>query len=86
MLRNTSKRFKNIKSKLVKSADKFGIKAKNTALNKLMSKCPVYFKTNSTTDVKIERTKNDFKIKFFMALYFFNYYIINICFRVPEAK
>jgi len=79
MLRNTSKRFKNIKSKLVTSADKFGIKAKNTALNKLIFICPVNFKINNVTDVKIEITKNEVKIIFFMAFIFFNYYVINIC-------
>ena len=50
-----------------------------------MSKCPVNFIINSTIDVKIEIAKNDFKIKFFMALCFFNYYIVNICFRALEA-
>ncbi len=85
VLINASKRLNSIPIILGINADKFGINANDIALNKLMSKCPVYFKTNSTTDVKIERTKNDFKIKFFMALYFFNYYIVNICLRVLEA-
>ena len=69
-LTNASKRLNNIIAMFGINAAKFGINANDIALNKLMSKCPVNFKTNSTTDVKIERTKNDFKIKFFMALYF----------------
>jgi hypothetical protein len=48
----------------------FGINANDTAVNKLISKCPVYFITNNTIDVKIEIIKNNVKINFFMALYF----------------
>lgn len=70
VLINASKRLNNIIVMFGINAAKFGINANDIALNKLMSKCPVNFKTNNTTDVKIERTKNDFKIKFFMALYF----------------
>jgi hypothetical protein len=51
------------------NADKFGISANDIAFKKLMSKCPVYFKTNSTTDIKIESVKNDVKITFFTALF-----------------
>lgn len=51
------------------NADKFGISANDIAFKKLMSKCPVYFKTNSTTDIKIESVKNDVKIIFFTALF-----------------
>ena len=69
-LTNASKRLNNIIAMFGINAAKFGINANDTASNKLMSKCPVNFKTNSTTDVKIEIAKNDFKIKFFMALYF----------------
>jgi len=69
-LTNASKRLNNIIVMFGINAAKFGINANDIALNKLMSKCPVNFKTNNTTDVKIEIAKNDFKIKFFMALYF----------------
>ena len=84
VLTNASKRLNNIIAAFKISADALGIKANDAALNKLMSKCPTYFKINSTTDVKIEIVKNDFKSKFFMLLYF-NLFIINIHFRIPEA-
>jgi hypothetical protein len=51
------------------NAAKLGINANDTALKKLMSKCPVYFKTNSIIDVKIESAKNNTKIIFFTALF-----------------
>ena len=68
-LTNASKRLNNIITMFGINAAKFGINANDIALNKLMSKCPVNFKTNSTTDVKIESVKNDVKIIFFTALF-----------------
>jgi len=56
-LTNASKRLNNIIVMFGINAAKLGINANDTALNKLMSKCPVNFKTNNTTDVKIEIAK-----------------------------
>jgi len=52
------------------NAAKLGINANDTALKKLMSKCPVYFKINNITDVKIESVRNNTKIIFFTTLFF----------------
>ena len=70
ILKNTSKRLNKILVILIMNAEKFGIKAKEIASNKLMSKCPVYFIVNNTTEAIIEAAKNDFKITILVSMIF----------------
>ena len=70
VLTNTSNLLNNIGVILQINAVTFGINANDTAPNKLISKFPVYFMINNTTEVKIETIKNAVKINFLMTLYF----------------
>ena len=62
VLTNTSNLLNNIGVILQINAVTFGINANDIAPNKLISKFPVYFMINNTTEVKIETIKNVVKI------------------------
>ena len=85
VLTNTSNLLNNIGVILQINAVTFGINANDIAPNKLISKFPVYFMINNTTEVKIETIKNAVKINFLMTLYFLIIYILNICLKILQA-
>ena len=70
ILKNTSKRLNKILVILIMNAERFGIKAKETASNKLISKYPEYFIVNNTREAIIEAAKNDFKITILVSMIF----------------
>ena len=71
ILKNTSKRLNKILVILIMNAERFGIKAKEIASNKLISIYPVYFIVNNTREAIIEAAKNDFKITIRVSMIFF---------------
>jgi hypothetical protein len=69
LIKNSKRLNKNLDILFINAAT-LGIKAKEIALNKLISKYPVYFIVNNTREAIIEAAKNNFKITILVSMLF----------------